>query len=107
MAFNPAPTSMFPAYTSDGTLLSLDLDDANLSAANAHTSTGDIRAILRGILDRAFMVISALPTADKPKKMSITKGAPQVVGTNVLRQTYTVTFDTTYQNTALTMAPEE
>lgn len=107
MPFDSAPTNLYPAYTADGTALNIPLADAGLTAAQANTATGDSRAVLRGILDSAFTRIQALPAADRPKKMTITKGQPAVVGNNVLRQTYTVSFDTTYMNSALSMAPEE
>lgn len=106
MAFNTVPTSLFPNYSSDGTDITLPLATISVTAGEANTTTGDSRAILRRMVDSAYNTIQALPSADRPTKMSITRSNPSVVGANTLRQTYTISFDTTYQNSALTMAPE-
>lgn len=107
MAFNSAPTTIFPSYAATSTDLTIPLAALpNLSSAEANASTGDSRELLRSILDTAYNSIQALPEADRPKKMTITKATPQVVSTNVLRISYTVSFDVSYMNSALSMSAE-
>lgn len=106
MAFDTAPTALIPGFTSDATTIVLPDAFTGIASGDKDPATGDSRAILRSILDSAYVAIQALPTVDRPKRLTIARGNPTVTAPNTLRQSYTVTFETTYANSALSMAPE-
>lgn len=107
MAFNQAPTSIFPGYASDGTNITIPIADLPaLTTVEAHASTGDVREVLRSILLQATTVIAALPTADKPSKMTITASNPQALSAEQQRHTYTAAFTVNVDPSTAAMAPE-
>lgn len=95
------PTQLFPNYAylesgtatpSDGVFIPLS-DLPQLSAGEADAATGDGREVARALVDTATDAIRSLADADKPTKMSVTKGNPQGIGIDQIRQSYTITFD--------------
>lgn len=97
MAFNKAPTELFPGYSSDGTNITIPIADLlGLTAANAHTTTGDWRAIMLALCATAYATYEDLADADKPAafkpypptQAAITAGA--MAGS--FRQTYQIDF---------------
>lgn len=68
-----------------------------LSAAEANATTGDGSALLRSVSEAVFSAFSAMPTAERPTKFTITRGAQTITpgATNQIRQPYTYTFDLT------------
>lgn len=67
MAFNKAPTALFSGYTSDGTNITIPLADIpGLTAAEAHTSTGDWRNIFLSLCHTVLTHYDSLATADRP-----------------------------------------
>lgn len=88
------PTALFTGWTEDGTDITLPLADLpGLTAAEADAASGDGREIVRIFLNTVFTKIQALPSADRPSKMTITRGNPTGVSASEIRQSYTVTFD--------------
>lgn len=67
MAFNKAPTELFASYTSDGTNITIPIASiTGLTVGQAHTTTGDWRAIMQAIETTVFNHYNGLATADKP-----------------------------------------
>lgn len=107
MAFNIAPTTIFPGYTSDGTEITIPIAALDgLTAAEANATTGDVREVLRSILLTANNAIIALPSADKPSKMSITASNPQALSAEQQRHTYTAQFTVNVDPALASVAPE-
>jgi hypothetical protein len=101
MAFVKTPTTWLPGYTADSTAITIPLAAlASLEAAEANTTTGDIRAILFGILQTIANVNTALDSADRSTRFSVSSSANQGnatisgVNTPVLNHSFNVTFQT-------------
>lgn len=78
MAFNPAPTALFPGYTSDGTNITIPIAALDgLTAAEAHTTTGDWRQIVIAMLSTLYKHYAGL-TAGVDRPVAITVSAPSV-----------------------------
>lgn len=93
MAFNKAPTSLWPSYTSDGTNITIPIAALDgLTAAEAHTTTGDLRSIMLAMCSTAYRHYSELATADRP--VAFTASAPSIAA--ITSGTLDGTFKTTY-----------
>ena len=67
MAFNDAPTTIWPSYTSDGTNITIPIAALDgLTAGLAHTSTGDWRAIVLAFQQTVFRHYNALAAENRP-----------------------------------------
>jgi hypothetical protein len=64
-----------------------------LSAAEANETTGDARSVLLSIIDRATTSLAAVPVADRPNGLTITKANPTGISATSIRQGYTTNFD--------------
>lgn len=107
MAFDKAPTTLFSGYTSDGTNITIPIASlSGLTAAEANATTGDGREVLRSIMITATNAVSALPTADKPTKMTLTASNPQAISPEQQRQTYTASFTVVVDPAVATVANE-
>ena len=101
MAFNKAPTSLFPGYTSDGTDITIPLAAIDgLTAAEAHTTTGDWRSIMLSLISTAYRHYDELATADRPLAFVANDPTVQAVTSGSFagsyRSGYTFTIMTTY-----------
>lgn len=101
MAFNKAPTSLWPSYSSDGTNITIPIAAIDgLTSAEANTTTGDWRSIMLSLMSTLYRHYAALAAADKPK--ALIPAAPTVYpvtsGTlsGTFKTTYTVEFYNTY-----------
>lgn len=99
MPFNPSPTGYFPGIQqlASGNMVSTSgvfLPYVDLEQYNATTS-GDVRQLVYGVIETAFDTITALPTADKPSKFTITR-TTTVPSDNVIRNTYTIVVNLAY-----------
>lgn len=101
MAFVKTPTTWLTGYTSDGTDITIPIASlASLEAAEANATTGDVRAILFGILKTVANANAALATADKSNRFTIASSANQGTSTvsgvtvPVLNHTFSVNFQT-------------
>lgn len=101
MAFNKAPTSLWPSYTSDGTNITIPIAAIDgLTAAEAHTTTGDWRSIMLSLISTAYRHYDELATADKPLAFTASDPTVQAVTSGSFagsyRTAYTFTLYTTY-----------
>lgn len=72
MAFNKAPTAIFPGYSSDGTNISIPISNlVGLSAAEAHATTGDFREVVLAVVRTAKAYLQGLASDSAPKAMSV------------------------------------
>lgn len=97
MAFNPAPTELFAGYTSDGTDITIPIASIlGLTAAEAHTTTGDWRSIFLSLCATAFTHYDGLLDADKPSAFTADPPTQYPVTSGALegsfRQTYSFVF---------------
>lgn len=93
MAFNPLPQTWFTGLTDDGTDLTIPIASIpELTAAEIDSATGDIRKMLYAIAELAWTKWSALPTVDRPTKMTLSKSASVNATTGLVTNTYTFTF---------------
>lgn len=101
MAWNPLPQSWFTGLTDGGT--SCNATDLvipigtfpQLTAAEIDSSTGDVRKFLFAFCEKCWLVWSAIATADRCAKMTLTKSASLNTTTGVLTNTYVFTFNNT------------
>lgn len=68
MAFNPAPTALFPGYTSDGTSITIPLAAIpGLTSVEANATTGDWRNVFLSLCHTVLTYYDSLAVADKPQ----------------------------------------
>lgn len=68
-----------------------------VSASEANPDTGNGAVVARGLVEQMYTQIQAIPTADRPTRLSITRGAQTITPglVNGVRTPYTVTVDQT------------
>ena len=99
MAFNKAPTSLWPSYTSDGTNITIPIAALDgLTSAEAHTSTGDWRSIMLAICSTAYRHYSELATADKPTMFTASMPTISPVSSGTLAGTFKTTYGFIFNN---------
>lgn len=92
MSYSKVPTDTFPGYSSDGTNITIPLAALpGLTSAEAHTSTGDARKIVKAILDKALAVQNAAEAADQSARMVLSK-APSLLDENTVQHGYSANF---------------
>ena len=91
MAFDPKPSSWITSWSEDATSVSFDMADLlqALTAAEADATTGDWRDCLYSLLDHSYQYYAALPVADQPTQLTISR-VTQKNSDNVLKLTYTI-----------------
>lgn len=95
MAWNPLPPSWFANWAEDGTNITVPIATfPELTAAEADATAGDIRKVLFAICDKCWSVWSALVTADRPSKMTLSKSVSVNAATGIATNTFTFTFQT-------------
>lgn len=99
MAFVKAPTSLWPSYTSDGTNITIPIAALDgLTAAEAHTTTGDWRSIMLAICSTAYRHYSELATADKPTMFTASMPTISPVTSGTLAGTFRTTYSFVFNN---------
>lgn len=99
MAFNPAPTSLWPGYTSDGTNITIPIASLDgLTAAEAHTTTGDLRSIMLAFCSTGYRHYSELATADKPAMFTASMPTISPVTSGTLAGTFRTTYSFVFNN---------
>lgn len=95
MAFNPDPNELFGAgYTANSTDVIFKVADLpQLTSAEANASTGDSRKVLFAILDKVAAAIDAMPAADRPKKVRVSRSSTAPNASGQFTQTYSFSFD--------------
>lgn len=95
MAFSKTPTDWIASWSEDGTNITVPIASfAELTAAEADASTGDIRKIMFAILECIWTEYNSLPTADRPTKMVIQKSATINTVYNKITNKYIFTIET-------------
>ena len=99
MAFVKAPTSLWPSYSSDGTNITIPIAALDgLTAAEAHTSTGDWRSIMLAMCSTAYRHYSELATANKPQMFSASMPTISPVTSGTLAGTFRTTYSFVFNN---------
>lgn len=95
------PTAILPGYEvlaagaatpSQGIFIPL-ASLVGLTAGEADEATGDGRKVAFELSRTIFTNYTAIATANRPAKFSITRGTPAGVDASTVRQSYTYTFD--------------
>lgn len=102
MAYSDAITNIFPTATVDATAVTIPLADLGITQAQA----GNNRRLLAAIADKYAARITALPTADKPTRMSVTKPSGTSQAGGVYRQPFSITLDYALNTAVLDLAAE-
>jgi hypothetical protein len=84
MAFNPAPTVFFGTnYSENGTTLSIPISAfPELTAAEADATTGDSRKFIYALLHRFHTTFTAIPAANRPSRMTVSRTIGAINPTN-------------------------
>jgi hypothetical protein len=99
MAFNGAPTQLFPGYSSDGTNITIPIADIEgLTAAEANSTTGDWREIFYGLCTTVFIHYNGLVAADKPQAFKANPPSRYAVESGALSGTFRETFQFQFWN---------
>jgi len=94
MAFDETPTTWIPDWSEDGTTISIPLATfAELTAAEADATTGDIRKILYALCEKFYDSWNNTVTADRPTRMTIYKSSSPNVSTGITTHTYQFRFE--------------
>ena len=105
MAFNPLPQTWIPNWTSDGTNITVPIASfPQMTAAEASTSTGDIRKVMFAIVDQLVNAYNAKALADRPAKMIPYRTSTTDNITGEVTNTYVQTFKLTVS--AIAVEPE-
>lgn len=103
MAFSDTPTDWIADWEEDETDITVPIASfAELTAAEADGTTGDIRKIVFAILEQLWTVWAATASADRPTKWTMSKSASVNTTTGITTVQYVNTFsvETTAQDVA-------
>jgi len=104
MAFNPTPSGWLTGYTLSGSgttaAISFGINGntavgatlPEITAAEANATTGDIRKIYYGIVEQLYQSFLGKAIADRPNRMTISKGSGVDATTGLITTTYTIQF---------------
>lgn len=100
MAFDPKPSTWLGAgYSVAGNAISLTTADKDgdkalpeVTDAEAHATTGDIRKVLFGLMEAVFQAWNGVEVANRPTMMMIQKGSYTNVETGNIETTFTARF---------------
>lgn len=109
MAFNPAPTSIWSGYTSDGTNISIPIAALQgLTVAEADTVTGDWRAICLSFCATLYQHYYSLAIADRPQAMVAMTPFPQAITSGDFAGDFKITYQFAFYGTIETpdISPE-
>jgi hypothetical protein len=115
MAFTKAPSGWLGAgYTlsGSGTTAAINFGISGntnetlpeITTAEANATTGDIRMIYYGIVEKLYQAYLAKPTADQPNRLDVSKSASVNSTTGLITANYTFQF--VLQATGLDVANE-
>ena len=89
MAFNPLPTNLISSWSENGTNVTFPIASLpELTAAEADAVTGDSRKIIYAFLEEFYQWYEALPTADKPTRITISRGTNVETSPGLFTRTY-------------------
>lgn len=99
MAFNKAPTTIWPGYSSNGTDITIPIAALDgLTAAEAHATTGDWRSIMLSLASTLYRYYYELPTADRPLAVVVHAPTLYPVASGSLAGSYKTTYRADYYN---------
>lgn len=92
--FSKLPSLFFgTGYASNGTNMTLPIAGfSELTSAEADASTGDSRKVLYAVLDKVNKAVAALPDADKPTRLVVSRSATSPNAQNEFQVTFAVSF---------------
>jgi predicted 3-demethylubiquinone-9 3-methyltransferase (glyoxalase superfamily) len=102
MAFDAKPSTWLGAgYSVASNAITMNTNDAaenktltELTDAEAHATTGDIRKVIFALQEKLFAAYNATATADRPTKMTIQKSTSVNTATGVVTNVYTTVIYT-------------
>jgi hypothetical protein len=103
MAFTKTPTTWIDNWAYSAPNITIPLATfPEMSADDAHTSTGDIRKIVFAVMEKLWLEWVATETANRPGKWTMTKSASVNTATGITTVQYVNTFlvSTTAQDVA-------
>lgn len=107
MAYTQAPADWIPSWSEDATNITVPIASfPELTAAEADATTGDIREVLYALLEVLRAKYVATAEADRPTKMTIARSTYVDEATEVVYRTYTVGFQLTEADAAMTVMAE-
>ena len=99
MAFNDAPTTLWPSYTSDGTNITIPIAALDgLTVAEADATTGDWRSIMLAICSTAYRHYSELAAENKPTMFTASMPTISPVSSGTLAGTFKTTYSYVFYN---------
>jgi hypothetical protein len=102
-----SPTNIFSGYTATATDITIPLVALpGLTTAEAHATTGDGRELLRIILEKYFSAIEGMQAANRPVSMQISRGNLVGLSANMIRRSYSISFDESVGATATSIKAE-
>ncbi len=105
MPFDPKPSTWLANWSEDGTNITVPIATfAEMTAAEADATTGDIRKVLFAVCEALYAQWLATPAADRPTRMRITKTSVVDNTSGVTTHRFGLEFET--QTTAQEVAPE-
>jgi len=95
-------------YTATGTEITMTIGTGGLlpevSSAEADAATGDFRKLMYGILEGLYSSYNAVPTADKPSQMLLSRSTSENSTTGLFTRNYNIQFK--LDATGFEVAPE-
>jgi hypothetical protein len=92
MAFSALPTDVIAGWSNDGTDVTFPIASVDqLDAAESDAVTGDSRRILFALMEQYYQWYVALPVADRPGQMTISKSS-QLQSDGTFKNTYSTVF---------------
>ena len=97
MAFNKAPTALWPSYSYADATLSIPLAALDgLSAAEADATTGDWRAIMQALQVTLYNHYNGLDAGDKPEAMTVSTPSVSAISSGDFAGTVKATYSASY-----------
>jgi hypothetical protein len=91
MAFDPTPTELIAGWSEDGTDVTFPIASIpELTAAEADAVTGDSRKIIYALLEQIAAWFEALPLADQPTQLTISRGVAVETAPGVFTRSYNI-----------------
>ena len=92
MAFSALPTDVIASWSEDGTDVTFPIASVTqLDVDEADGVTGDSRRILFALIEQWYQWYVALPVADRPSQMTISKSS-SLQSDGTFKNTYTTVF---------------
>ena len=94
MAWSASPSNYFSAWAFDGVSdITLPITCVpNLDAVDCDPTTGDIRKVMFDLLEQVYITWTALPTADRSTRMTVSRSQSINQATTYITRSYTYTF---------------